>query len=302
MRATVLSLALACWLLCGAGSALAGDPPPTPDELARMILEGNDAEQALVAAWLEGADRTELRAVFASLRARRAAARSRPVTLAPAAPQTGPLVNLEVRVLDASPQFVRDLGVDLSAASGTSIVYLDETQSSLVLRAAGKSAGVHQVSAPRITLYDHQQGNVSVTNKVSYVQDYDVEVKGDQAIANPVVATMKEGLQLDVRPTVSSDRKHVTLELDSTSTVIDRPIPKKKVLLSIPHKQLPPGEAGREVTIQVPVQHVVHTRTTLRLPSGGWVLLVPGLATHGDKGAGTRRLLLVRAQVVSLPR
>ena len=78
MRRAVILLPLLLVLLGSAPCARAGDADPTVDQLARMILRGNDAEHALVAAWLEDADRAALRAVFARLRALGAASAPEP--------------------------------------------------------------------------------------------------------------------------------------------------------------------------------------------------------------------------------
>ena len=61
-----------------------------------------------------------------------------------------------------------------------------------------------------------KHANVFVASQIAYVRDFDIEIAQDAAIADPVVGTFQDGIALDVRPTISADRKYITLEMRPT--------------------------------------------------------------------------------------
>jgi hypothetical protein len=96
---------------------------------------------------------------------------------------------------------------------------------------------------------------------------------------------LKEGLLLDMRPTLSTDRRHVRLELSGTWSHVVRPIPDFHTMLG-----------GRRVTVQLPELVVRRSNTNVRLPDGGSVLIRP----QRDEEAEVETVLLVRVQVIDL--
>lgn len=146
--------------------------------------------------------------------------------------------------------------------------FLDDTAVEVILRAVEKSQRVQQITAPRITVYNTQRANVSVLNQISYVQDYEVEIAQASNIANPVIQTIQEGVVLDVRPIVSSDRRFVTLELRPNVAEVLRPIGEFTTNLAAG-----PIGANAPVTLQIPELRVQRVRTTVMMPDGGTLLL-----------------------------
>lgn len=281
---------------------------PTPAELAAMILDGNAGEHLLVAAWLEGADRAELRAVFAELRALRAA---RVVSKPPAVPAPrevtgarigekprdasdrrgeedpfashgGTLVNAEVRILQVPVDAAATL---LGAGRPTAdrpYRMLTGVEVSQLMRAIEKHDGADVLSAPRILVYDRQQANVSVLNQVSYIQDYDVEV-GNTIVVDPIIGIVQEGVLIDFTPTCHESAKTIRVAFEGTFSSLQRPIPEEEIEV-----------AGQKVTIQLPQVEIGRIRETLEVEDGGWVLLGGGVTFQPEKdGPRVERVALV---------
>lgn len=274
----------------------AEDRDPTPAELATMILDGRAAEHALVAAWLEKADRAALRAVFAQvrrLRAERTAPRAQPIAGAQGKPAPkdapeaqGPLVNAEMRILEFS---VDEATAVLGASRPTadrSVHLLDAEAAAALLRRVKQHAGAKIVSAPRLTVYDRQEANVSLLNQVSYVQDYDIEVQGQKTIADPIVDVVQEGIVIQFTPACAENGTDVALEFEGTFSSLQRPIPEKQIELG-----------GQKVTIQLPQVEVGRIRESVVVPSGGWVLLGGGVTFQPRQGGPrVERVALVQVE------
>jgi type II secretory pathway component GspD/PulD (secretin) len=86
-------------------------------------------------------------------------------------------------------------------------------------------------------------------------------------IADPIVSIIQDGLTLDVRPTISYDRKYVMLELQPTIATLVRPIPTFQTSL---------GALTTPVTLQLPETNIQKSQTTVRVPDGG-SLVIGGL-------------------------
>lgn len=163
--------------------------------------------------------------------------------------------------------FESALGKNLStvggAAAQVSILKGDE-QYNLVIRAVEKSQFATTVSAPILTVFNTQRSYVTVTNQISFIQDFDVDVANSAFIANPNVGIIQEGVVLDVRPTISYDRKYITLEVQATVANLQRPI--REFTTSLSGLSIP-------VTFQLPELEVQQVNTTVRVPDGGSLVL-----------------------------
>lgn len=83
---------------------------------------------------------------------------------------------------------------------------LKNQQLSGLLDALQKTGQGTVLNAPRVTCYNTQRAYMTVANLVTYVR----RVSADQ---NPEVATVVDGIILEVQPFVSADRRFVTIEL-----------------------------------------------------------------------------------------
>jgi general secretion pathway protein D len=166
-------------------------------------------------------------------------------------------------------EFDSALGTVLSNVGGAIIQYtfLDDTDLTMILRAVEKSVHARLLQAPVLTVYNTQRANITLVNQLSFVQDFDVEVAQTAFIADPIIGIIQDGLTLDVRPTISHDRKYVTLELQPTIATLVRPIPTFQTSL---------GALTTPVTIQIPELIIQKSQTTVRVPDGG-SLVIGGL-------------------------
>jgi tetratricopeptide (TPR) repeat protein len=162
--------------------------------------------------------------------------------------------------------FNNALGSVLSSLGGSTLTltYLDDTEFSAIIRATEKNAKIRTLTAPQVTVYNTQRANLTVVNQLSYIQDYDVEVAQTSFIADPIVGIVQDGLTLDVRPTVSNDRKWITLELQPTVADLIEPIPTFATTLAA---------AFSPVIIQLPELRLQQARLTVRIPDKGSILV-----------------------------
>jgi general secretion pathway protein D len=163
-------------------------------------------------------------------------------------------------------QFDAALGNVLSNVGGAVIQYtfLDDTNLAAILRAVEKSLHARLLQAPILTVYNTQRANITLVNQLSFIQDFDVEVAQTAFIADPIIGIIQDGLTLDVRPTISHDRKYVTLELQPTIATLVRPIPTFQTSL---------GALTTPVTIQIPELVIQKSQTTVKVPDGGSLVI-----------------------------
>ncbi len=162
--------------------------------------------------------------------------------------------------------FENPLGSILSTAGGGSFQFgiLDDTQLNAIITAVDKSANATEVMAPELTVFNTERAYVTVINEVSFLQDFDVDVANTAFIANPEIGILQEGVVLDVRPTISYDRKYVTLDVRTTVAKLQRPIDIFETTL---------GGFTDTVTFQLPRLEVQNANTTVLVPDGGSVIL-----------------------------
>ncbi len=159
-----------------------------------------------------------------------------------------------------------DYGSRLSNTGGMAMqfVFLDDTQLSMVLRAVEKSNRAEEVNAVTVSAQNTQRAFITVLNQITYVQDMDVEVAQASIIADPQVGVVSDGMVLDVRPTISHDRRYITLELQPTVASLKRPIPEFTSSLA---------GLTTPVTLQLPELTVSSANTTAVIPDGGTVVI-----------------------------
>jgi type II secretory pathway component GspD/PulD (secretin) len=162
--------------------------------------------------------------------------------------------------------FNNPLGQLLSTVGGGAFQFtiLDDTQVNIVMTAVQKSANAIEISSPVVSVYNTQRAFVTVVNQVSFVQGYDVDVANAAFIADPNIGVVQEGIVLDVRPTISFDRKYITLDVQTTVANLQRPI--REVTTNL-------GGATDQVTFSLPELRVQDAQTTVVVPDGGSVVL-----------------------------
>ncbi|MCC6227593.1 MAG: hypothetical protein IT195_14480, partial [Microthrixaceae bacterium] len=143
--------------------------------------------------------------------------------------------------------------------------------------------------------------------------DYEIEIAQQAAIADPVPAVVMDGITLDVRPTISADRRYVTLELRPTVARLVDPISANVQVVDTVNAGI--------VVIETPHLRIQRLKTTVTIPDEGTILIggltetqavdshadVPFVnkipiisALFGRKAEGKQRrslLILVRAKI-----
>jgi type II secretory pathway component GspD/PulD (secretin) len=159
-----------------------------------------------------------------------------------------------------------------------------------LIRAVEKNLDATLVNAPRLTIYNRQRANLSIVNQVSYVKDYDVEVAQTAFIADPLVDVVQDGLTLDVKPTVSYDRKYVQLELQPTVATLLRPIRTFETNLS---------GLTTPVIIELPEVITRSAQTTVTVPDHGFVV-IGGLKHVVTRDTRSETPILGQIPIISL--
>ncbi len=163
--------------------------------------------------------------------------------------------------------FESALGKVLTPTGGAALqvaILHGDSEYNAVVRAVEKSVNATTISSPNITVYNTERAYVTVTNQVSFVQDFDVDVANSAFIANPNIGIIQEGVVLDVRPTISYDRKFITLEIQATVANLLRPI--RTYTTSLAGFSVP-------VTFQLPELQTQSAFTTVRVPDQGSLIL-----------------------------
>ncbi len=152
-----------------------------------------------------------------------------------------------------------------TGGSSFQLAYLDDVQINAILRATKKREKVVLVTAPKITCFNTQRANITIRNQVAFIEDFNVEARQNVSIADPVVGTIEDGLVLDMRPVISSDRRYITVEMRPTIALLQRPMDTLTTTLG--------GAGSTPVTIQLPEINVQRIRTTVIVPDGGAFIL-----------------------------
>jgi type II/III secretion system protein len=161
--------------------------------------------------------------------------------------------------------FENPLGNAISNIGGLTgqLTFLDALEVSAILRAVEKSQDFQLINDQVLSVHNTQRAYVSVINQQAYIQDFDVEVAQFQAVADPQINVLTEGIVLDVRPTIHYDRKYLTLEIQPTVA--------KVVALRNFSSTL--GGNTSPVEFQLPELQVQSVFTTAVIPDGASILL-----------------------------
>jgi len=203
---------------------------------------------------------------------------------------------------------------DFKASGGASVefTFFDDTIAEAILRAVTKNQQSEVIHAPSLTVFNGQRAHINVLNHISYVKDFEAEIAQGAVIADPIVAVLRDGPTLDVRPVVSSDKRFVTMEVRPTLLDLVEPIDTFRTSLAV----------GNEVELQLPILRIQRLRTTVTIPDGATLMLggmkslvdrrldsgIPFLkdiplvsffsSRKGTEKSSTKVMILVRAKII----
>ena len=167
--------------------------------------------------------------------------------------------------------------------------YLNDLQLEMILRAVQKAERIELVTAPHVLVANTARSNLTVTNQLAYVQDFNIEIAQGASIADPIIKTIQDGVVLDVRPTVSADRRFITVEMRPTVAELKRPMKEITTTLA----------SASSVTIQLPELEISHLRTTVPIPDGGTILL-GGWKVHEEQNYNNGVPILNKIPIISV--
>ncbi|MBI2899425.1 MAG: tetratricopeptide repeat protein [Planctomycetes bacterium] len=178
-------------------------------------------------------------------------------------------------------------GQALFPVGGATLQYtlLDDISVEMIMRLVSRSQRSHVLTAPKMTLFNTQRGNIRISNQFAYIKDFDVQVATGAVIADPVPDVVSDGITLDVRPIVSADRKYITIELRPTVASLFPPPPNVfGILISLQASTQNPVSQAQPVKIETPILNIQRLRTTAVVPDRG-TLLIGGLTVYFEEDA-----------------
>lgn len=141
-----------------------------------------------------------------------------------------------------------------------------------LVNALKKKSRGRDLVAPRLTLFNNQRGNVTFARQRAYVSDIDPQVAADAVVGEPVPDVVNDqAFILDVRPTVSQNRRYITLTLrPSVASLTDAGLSRTESLIGVTDQGPSFG------TIETPEIEIKRIRQTATVPDGG-TLYIGGL-------------------------
>jgi len=136
-----------------------------------------------------------------------------------------------------------------------------------------EGAGVDIVHDSKLVLLDGQPGYIEVGTPESYVEHF--EIDEDRGIADPVIATLWDGMRFEAQPEIRADGAGVDLDFRLEISTLERPIPESTV-------ELPDLQAS--VVVQTPSCTNLAERRRIALSPGRVFAFV--LHPESDGGAG----------------
>jgi hypothetical protein len=190
--------------------------------------------------------------------------------------QVGSIVNHVISFLSNDQDTIS--GVDRTAnrvqRGGISgqVTVLNNAQVQAFFKALTARENSTTLQAPRLTVFNTQRAHMLVARQRSYIADY--QISGDSW--DPVIRQFLEGVVLDVRPTVSSDRRYVTMELRPTMTELVNMAQRQIDAYTVNSGANANLILNLSFPIQFPELAIRRVRTTATVPDGG-ILLVGGM-------------------------
>jgi len=145
--------------------------------------------------------------------------------------------------------------------------FLDNIQVDFLLRATAMDARGSSVDAPRLVCWNGREGFVQVETLVSYVASPGFTPAGGSGVGGqaaqgviPGISQLPRGRTFSVLPTVSGDRKYVTMEV-------------KPQVTDVTLKAIPVQQGALATFFQTPEFQITTIKTTVSVPDGGTLLL-----------------------------
>ncbi|MEM9661991.1 MAG: hypothetical protein AAF937_06750 [Planctomycetota bacterium] len=155
-------------------------------------------------------------------------------------------------------------------ALGVAGQFLNDIQVDFLVKATQADRRSVQLTAPRLTFTNGQIANIVVATQTAFVSQLNPVVATSAVGFDPTISVVSEGVTLEVEGTVSSDRRYVTLNVQTGVSRIDG-------FAQQPVTAVVGGDivdsADTQSFIQLPTVTVTRIQTTVTVPDQGTVLL-----------------------------
>jgi general secretion pathway protein D len=145
-------------------------------------------------------------------------------------------------------------------------VFLDDCQVGFMIRAIQADRRSTTLFCPRITLYNGQRSYISVSTVNTYVADLQPVVAEAAVGWDPTIGTIPTGSTLDVKATVSADRRYVQMDLRPQVAGVPN-------FRQVTLQAATPALGIATATLELPQVLVEDVKTTVSVPDGGTLLL-----------------------------
>ena len=156
--------------------------------------------------------------------------------------------------------------------------WLGDIQSQWFLKMLKESSRADELFAPHLIVYNNARAWIQIDTRVPYISGY--EAVDDTY--NPNVSYTAEGTRLQIRPTVSSDKRFITVNIEANvSKLIAMGSAVQRATTTTPATTVDgvATEAVTELPIDLPTTFVHQTQTYATMPDGGSIL-ISGLAIN----------------------
>jgi general secretion pathway protein D len=148
-------------------------------------------------------------------------------------------------------------------------VYLDDIQVGFLIRAIQADVRSTTLFAPRLTLWNGQRAWLADGTRFGYIGDLEPVVAEAAVAWDPTIEYITAGSLLDVKATVSADRRYVHLDLRPQVTQT----PAFRVIVI---QAATPAGGIATAQLEVPTVRITEMQTSVSVPDGG-TLLIGGL-------------------------
>lgn len=153
-------------------------------------------------------------------------------------------------------------------------VFLDEVQVGFLIRAIQADIRSTTLFAPRLTLWNGQRAWIADGTRFGYVGDLEPVVAEAAVGWDPTIEYITAGSLLDVKATVSADRRYVHLDLRPQVT-------QTPAFRQVTIQAATPTQGIANAVLEVPTVRITELQTSVSIPDGG-TLLIGGLKMYEE--------------------
>jgi type II secretory pathway component GspD/PulD (secretin) len=172
--------------------------------------------------------------------------------------------------------FPGTLGGDGGISLG--LAFLSDIQVFMFMEAAQGDRRTNVMQAPKITVFNGQAANITVTDTLEFIDSITVNQIAGQTVFTPQQDLVPYGVILTVTPVVSADRRFVRMNLNPTlQNLISATVPLVPIQQIVPQllydNLSPPQPQIFTMFFQQPSTSTITLNTTVVVPDGGTVLM-----------------------------